>query len=145
MSIDVETSTMIDRPVDAVAPYSADPTNAPSWYAKIESVEWKTDPPVEVGSLVEFVAHFLGRRLQYTYEIVEFVPSERLVMRTAQGPFPMETTYTWSPRGERTLMTLRNRGAPSGFAALVRPVMSIAIRRANNKDLAALKALLEAC
>jgi hypothetical protein len=35
---------------------------------------------------------FLGGRLTYTYEITDFTPGERLVMRTAQGPFPMETT-----------------------------------------------------
>lgn len=91
-----------------------------------------------------FVAHFLGRRLAYTYEVVDLVPGEQLVMRTAQGPFPMETTYTWEPVDDaRTRMTLRNRGEPSGFSKLTAPFMAMAMRRANRKDLAALKALLE--
>ena len=65
-------------------------------------------------------------------------------MRTAQGPFPMETTYTWSraPDGG-TRMTLRNRGEPTGFAKVAAPMMAAAMRRANRKDLARLKALLE--
>jgi hypothetical protein len=97
-----------------------------------------------VGSRMSFVAHFLGRRLAYTYEVVDLVPGERLVMRTAQGPFPMETTYTWQPHGDdATRMTLRNRGEPSGFASLGAPMMAAAIRRANAKDLATLKRLLE--
>ncbi len=127
-----------------MAAYVADPTNAPEWYVNIVSVSWETEPPVRVGSRVAFVARFLGRRLAYTYEIVELVPGERLVMSTAQGPFPMETTYTWDDAGAGTTrMTLRNRGEPSGFAKVSAPLMAGAMRRANTKDLASLKALLE--
>lgn len=144
MKVDVLTETTIDRPVDAVAAYAGDPTNAPEWYANIASVEWETPPPARVGSRVAFAARFLGRTLAYTYELVEVVPGERLVMRTAQGPFPMETTYTWEPAGEGTTrMTLRNRGEPSGFSQVAGPVMAAAMRRANRKDLAALKRILE--
>ena len=144
MPVDVLTETLIDRPLAEVAAYAASPDNAPEWYVNIESVEWKTPPPVAVGSRMAFVAHFLGRRLAYTYEIIDFVPDARLVMRTAEGPFPMETTYTWESAGEQsTRMTLRNRGEPSGFAKIAAPVMAAAMRRANRKDLARLKAILE--
>ena len=144
MAVDVVTEIVIDRPRTQVAEYAADPTNAPQWYVNIESVEWKTPPPVAVGSRMAFVARFLGRRLSYTYEIVDLVPGERLVMRTAEGPFPMETTYTWEPAGEgRTHMTLRNRGEPSGFSRVGAPMMAAAMRRANRKDLSSLKSLLE--
>jgi uncharacterized membrane protein len=144
MAVDVKTEIVIDVPRDRVAGYAGDPTNAPGWYVNIKSVEWKTAPPLAVGSRVAFVARFLGRRLAYTYEVVELVPGERLVMRTAEGPFPMETTYTWEAAGpESTTMTLRNRGEPRGFSKLVAPLMASAMRRANRKDLARLKAVLE--
>lgn len=142
VSVDVVTVATIPRPIAEVSAYAADPGNAPEWYANIDSVEWETDPPVVVGSRVAFVARFLGRRLAYTYEIVEHVPRQRLVMRTAQGPFPMETIYEWEPVAEGTRMTVRNRGVPSGFGALGAPLMSAAMKRANAKDLAALAAVL---
>ena len=144
MAVDVQTEVVINRPASQVADYAGDPSNAPRWYKNIESVDWKTPPPMAVGSKLGFVAHFLGRRLAYTYDVIEFVPGRRLVMRTAEGPFPMETTYTWEPAGEgRTRMTLRNRGNPSGFSKIAGPLMAGAMRRANQKDLENLKRLLE--
>jgi uncharacterized protein YndB with AHSA1/START domain len=144
MAVDVLTEIVINRPLDQVAGYVADPTHAPEWYVNIESVEWKTAPPVRIGSRMAFVARFLGRRLAYTYEVVDLVPGERLVMRTAEGPFPMETTYTWEAVGDgQTRMTLRNRGEPSGFSRVGAPLMASAMRRANRKDLALLKTLME--
>ena len=145
MTVDVTTEIVIHQPIDVVASYAADPTNAPEWYDNIDSVSWKTEARVESGTRVAFAARFLGRRLEYTYELGEVEPGARLVMRTAAGPFPMETTYTWTAvDGASTRMTLRNRGEPAGFSKVVAPFMAPAMRRANRKDLAKLKAILEA-
>jgi uncharacterized membrane protein len=142
--VDVVSEVEIARPRAEVAAYASDPANAPVWYENIESVEWRTEPPAAQGSRVAFVARFLGRRLAYTYEIVELVPDQRMVMRTAEGPFPMETTYTWSDApGGGTRMTLRNRGEPAGFARVGAPMMARSMRKANRNDLAQLKRLLE--
>jgi hypothetical protein len=144
MAVDVTTRDTIHRPIDVVSAYAADPSNACEWYANIEAVEWVTEPPVAVGSRVAFVARFLGRRLAYTYEITELEPGDRLVMQTAEGPFPMETTYTWTAVDDAsTEMTLRNAGQPRGFSKLVTPFMAMAMHRANRKDLTALRRILE--
>ena len=144
MVVDVETSIEIDAPRKDVAALASDPENAPRWYVNITSVTWETAPPAEVGSRIAFVAHFLGRRIAYTYEVRELVRDERFVMSTAEGPFPMRTTYTWTDTATGgTRMTLRNEGEPSGFGQLAAPVMAAAMRRANRKDLAALKTLVE--
>lgn len=144
MAIEVSTEIEIRRPRPQVASFASDPGNAPSWYENIETVEWRTPPPATVGSRVAFVARFLGRRLAYTYEVTELVPDERFVMATSEGPFPMETTYTWEDiPGGATRMRLINRGAPSGFPALLASLMGPAVRRANRKDLARLKTILE--
>ena len=144
MAVDVVTEIEIARPREEVAAFAADPSNATAWYKNIKAVAWETPPPVAVGSKLRFRAQFLGRRLEYTYEVRELDAARRFVMATAQGPFPMETTYAWDDAAPgRTKMTLRNRGEPSGFAAVTAPVMMLAMRRANEADLRRLKALLE--
>jgi hypothetical protein len=138
------TETTINRPVETVSAFAADPDNATKWYRNIRSVEWKTPRPLGIGSLLAFKARFLGRELAYTYEVVEHVPGKRFVMRTADGPFPMETTYEWERINDRsTRMKLQNRGVPSGFSRLFAPFMERMMRRENLKDLELLKRLLE--
>ena len=144
MNVDVVTNIEIDKPRSDVAAFAGEPDNAPAWYQNIQSVEWITQGPMAIGSQVAFVARFLGRRLAYTYEIRELVPGHRLRMSTSDGPFAMETTYTWTDTaGGGTLMGLRNRGTPSGFAQMAAPAMAGAMQRANRNDLARLKFLLE--
>ncbi len=128
-----------------MAAFACDPDNATAWYENIKAVEWKTPKPLAVGSKIAFVAAFLCRRLEYTYEVRELVPGERFVMATAEGPFPMETTYEWADTAAGgTKMTLRNRGEPAGFSKIAAPMLASAMRRANRKDLERLKAILEA-
>ena len=145
MTVDVATSIETERPRSVVASYASDPGNATQWYVNIKSVEWKTPPPAVVGSRIVFIARFLGRRIAYTYEVRDVAPEERFVMSTAEGPIPMKTIYTWedTPSGG-TRMTLRNVGQPSGFGKVAAPVMSSAMRRANQRDLSRLKEILEA-
>jgi hypothetical protein len=143
LSVDVVTEARIARPRAEVAAFACDPDNAARWYENITSVQWETAPPLAVGSRIAFVARFLGRPLSYTYEVREHVPGERFVMSTSEGPFPMETTYEFSDAGDGTLMRLRNRGEPSGFANVAAPLMARSMRRANRKDLDNLKELLE--
>ena len=144
MEVDVASDIEIERPRSAVAAFAADPANATAWYGNIVSSSLETPGPLALGSRIAFEARFLGRALRYTYEVRDLVPGERLVMSAEQGPFPMETTYTWEDApGGGTRMTLRNRGQPAGFKKFLGPALARAMRAANRKDLEALKSLLE--
>src|SRR5690242_3777426 len=132
MPVDVQTEIDIARPRAEVADYACDPDNVTAWYENIEAVEWKSPRPLAVGSRIAFTAQFMGRRLSYTYAVEEIVPGERFVMSTAEGPFPMETSYGWSDTASGgTTMTLRNRGEPAGFSKTAAPLIARAMRRAN--------------
>lgn len=142
--VDVITRVSIAAPKEKVSQYATDPDNAPAWYKNIESVQWKTSKPLRVGSQVVFKAIFLGKELIYTYEVEKYIPGQQLVMRTSEGPFPMQTTYQWEAIDDHScLMTLRNTGKPAGFSKLFAPFMEMAMRNANKKDLGVLKAIME--
>jgi len=142
--VDVITEITINRPLEKVATYASNPENAPEWYVNIQSAEWKTEKMVKKGSQIAFKANFLGRELAYIYEITEFQPGGKLVMKTSAGPFPMETIYTWeSIESDVTRMTLRNRGNPKGFSKFFSPLMTTMMKRANMKDLKKIKEILE--
>jgi len=142
--VDIKTETIISKPRSEVSAYAADPDNATKWYVNISTVEWRTQPPLQKGSKVAFKARFLGKNLEYVYEITGYIPGEKLVMQTAQGPFPMKTTYLWEEIDPATTrMILRNTGFPRGFSKWFAPFMGYAMKRANAKDLRRLKQLLE--
>jgi hypothetical protein len=142
--VDVITHITIHAPVEKVASFAAEPDNAPKWYKNIKSVTWKTPKPLQEGSLLSFTAHFMGRKLEYTYKIKKFIPLHELVMQTSEGPFPMQTTYTWKQVDNNgTYMTLRNTGSPTGFSKLFAPFLAMMMKKANNKDLRQLKEIIE--
>ena len=97
--VNVVTEIDINKPIEIVSAYAANPDNAPEWYINIKSAVWKTEKPLKIGSKVAFVAQFLGKTIAYTYEFTEIVPAKKIVMHTSEGPFPMETTYTWVSLG----------------------------------------------
>ncbi|WP_368188360.1 SRPBCC family protein [Aestuariibius sp. HNIBRBA575] len=143
-SVDITTQIEISAPRGAVYDYAVDPDNAPEWYDNITSMDWVGPAKMSKSARMKFGAKFLGRALSYTYEVVDLVPGDRLVMRSSDGPFSMETSYKWETIGAtKTRMSLRNRGEPTGFTRLFRPFLQGAMRRANQRDLEKLKTLVE--
>jgi hypothetical protein len=117
----------------------------PDWHANIADVMWESPPPLAVGTRISFVTEILSQRLTYTYQVTELVQGELLVISTEEGPFPIETTYTWEEApGGNTVMRLRNRGEPIGLGKKMSArLLARSIRRANEADLRRLKEILE--
>jgi uncharacterized membrane protein len=144
MAVDVTATETIDRPCDEVAAYLRDPANDTRWIGGIRSARLLSPGPVAIGSQVERVATFLGRRVEYVNEITELT-ADRLAMRSVRSPFPMRVTYGHRDTGDSTTeVSVRVEGDAGRFYALVGPLLGLAVRRSITRDLRNLKQLLEA-
>ena len=135
-AVDVSARAEITAPRERVAAYASDPANDPDWIGGIREARWLTVPPLRVGSRVERVARFLGRRIEYVLEVVELEPGRRVAMRSVKAPFPMEVTYAFEDAGEGTSRaSIRVRGEPGRFYALMGPLLGPMVRRSISGDL----------
>jgi uncharacterized membrane protein len=143
MPVDVTATGTIGRPRDEVAAYLRDPANDTSWIGGLRSARLLTPGPVAVGSQVERVASFLGRRVEYVNEVTELT-GERLAMRSLRSPFPMRVTYRHDQASDgATEVSVRVEGNAGRFYALAAPLLGVAVRRSIARDLRNLERVLE--
>lgn len=144
MAVDVSVTGTIMRPHRLVAAYLRDPANDTEWIGGIRSARLLTPGPVGVGSQVERLAVFLGRRVEYVLEITDLTDDE-LAMRSVRSPFPMRVRYGHRDAGGgATRVSLRIQGDAGRFYALAGPLVGAAVRRSIARDLRTLKRVLEA-
>ena len=142
MPVDVTATGTIGRPREEVAAYLQDPANDTSWIGGLRSARLLTPGQVTVGSRVERVASFLGRRVEYVNEITELT-ADRLAMRSMRSPFPMRVTYGHRDAGDSTTdVSVRVQGDAARFYALAAPLLGLAVRRSITRDLRNLKRVL---
>jgi uncharacterized membrane protein len=143
MPVDVMATATIDRPREEVAAYLRDPANDTTWIGGVRSARLLTPEPVRIGSRVERVAGFLGRRVEYVNEVTELT-GDWLVMRSVQSPFPMRVTYGHRQASDgATEVSVRVEGNAGRFYALAAPLLGLAVRRSIARDLRNLKRVLE--
>ena len=143
MSTDVTVETIAAAPRADVAAYAIDWRNDREWIGALSDVRLVTEPPFGVGSRVARVASFLGKRMEYVNEVIELEPGRRLVMRSVRSPFPMTVTYEFADAAGGTSIRIRAQGDVSGFYKLGGRLLSRAVRRSIEKDLARLKTIVE--
>ena len=144
MPVDVQVEVVINKSRGEVAAYAMDPKNDPIWISGIVEAKALTEPPMSLGTQVARLAKFLGKRIEYVLEVVEYEPNSLLAMKSVKGPFPMEVSYWFQESPGGTLAEIHVQGEASGFYSKINgPVMSLAVKRNVTKDLKRLKKLLE--
>lgn len=139
-----EHTVMINRPIEEVFAFAADPAKDPLWQTSIVEIRRDTEGPIEVGSRVTEVRHFLGRRIETTWEVIDYDPPKTSAIKTISGPVPFSGRYSFEPVDGGTRMTFSFETDASGFFKLAEPVMARMIRREIESNSGHLKDLLEA-
>lgn len=144
MSVDVTVEQRIERPREEVARFAMDPANDTRWILALDSARQLTDGQVGVGTRVERVASFLGKRMEYVNEIVEHAPPSRLAMRSVKAPFPLSVEYEFDDAGGgATIARIHTAGEGGRFYLLAGPALGRMVRHGVERDLAELKRLME--
>lgn len=144
MAIDVTAATDIARPPEEVAAFAMEAENDTRWIGGISSARRLTPGPTVVGTRVERVASFMGRRIDYVMEVAELDPGRKVVLRSIKSPFPMKVTYSFEPNGGGTRASVRVEGEAEGFYKLAGGLMGPSVRKNLNGDVRRLKEIMEA-
>ena len=142
--MDVQVQRVIERPREEVARYAMAPEHEPAWIGGIKESRMVTEPPVRVGTEVERVATFLGKRIDYALKVTEHEPGRVIVMDSVRGPLRMRVTYAFEDApGGGTRVINHVEGESSGFYGLADPLIALQVRRSLRRDLHTLKRLME--
>lgn len=141
------TKTVIDidimKPPEEVFAYITNFENNPKWQGGMKSCKFTSEGPLGVGTTYEQVASFLGRPILTTFEVIEYKPNRSVKFVSRQSTFPLHILRSVEPIEGGTHVHAVIEGEPTGFFALLGPLLNPMVTRSINKDYAKLKQLLE--
>ncbi len=141
----VEESVLIARSPEEVFDYVSTAQNVPVWDSSIMEAEQVDSGPLRVGSRWRGVSKILGRRFEWTTELVEFDPPERTLSRAVEGKLHFTVTNTFQPEAGGTRFTYKvdaESGLGGIFGRVADPIVEKAQRRTVRANLDTLAELL---
>ncbi len=139
----METSVVIDRPIEEVFEYATNPENDTKWQSGILESGLVSDGPVGVGSVTREVRTFLGRRLESTSEITEYEPNAKLAFKSTSGPIQYHAQLLFEPVQGGTKLTITGEADTAGFFKLAEGLVVRQFEKEMQAALASLKGILE--
>lgn len=141
--INLELSTLVDRPLEDVFNFLSNPLNLPKWQAMIASIEQATPDPNAVGSKYNVHAEVLGRHIDGLMEIIAYEPPTKFGFTNRAGPMQVRVTITLKPVGTGAKITINAQGNPGGVFKLAEGALAHQIKGQMEANLARLKTVLE--
>jgi uncharacterized protein YndB with AHSA1/START domain len=124
MAITLQSSTLIDRPVEKVFAFLSLPANHARFIpGMLEFNQTSAGPFGQVGATVRGRRRLLGRSMDLPYEITQYEPNRGLAMKGRMGPVSFEDGYRLEPAGNETRVTFWLRFMPAGAMILAMPIL----------------------
>ena len=141
--IQVEASVVISRPPEEVFAYISNFENNPRWQGGMKEARFTSQGPLGVGSTYAQVATFLGRRVESTFEVVDYQPNRLIKATSTSGSFPITFTRIVEPVDHGTKVSAIVEGDAAGFFKLAQPLLARMVQRSVDADYTNLKDILE--
>jgi len=138
----LEISTVINRPVDQVFAFLADPAKQPMWQSNLLEIEQLTDGPMRVGTRIRELRRLGRRPTAYQAEVTAFVLNQRFALQVITGP-RVTLSYAFEPEEGGTRLRYQFVMRPSGMLRVLEPLIVRSLRKQSSSDFAKLKHILE--
>jgi uncharacterized membrane protein len=142
--INLNVSTMIYRPIGQVFDFVSTPENDFQWqYGILESAKLSGGTS-KIGTLFRSVGHSIGRRIESTFEVIEYIPNRKYGFKSLSGPLQSQTFYTFEIASGSTKVSVSTQTNPVNFFQIGEGVLEKKMKKQLKEDLAMLKEILEA-
>ena len=132
----------LNRPVDQVFAYLADPRNLPTWQSDLIEIEPLTEGPLRAGSQIREVRRMGQRQAENRAEVQVFEPNKRLALKTTTQP-QVTVSYAFEPHNGGTRIRYEFTMLTAGLMRLLEPLIAGAIRKQSDQDFEKLKRVLD--
>jgi hypothetical protein len=144
MSFGARAEIEINKPIEVVKQFVFEPTNEPYWIRGVIESHMLSVRPVGRGTQVQQIRKFMGRTIEYVYEMTEYDPAGHIKMISLNGPVSMEVEYfVEKSHDNKTIFRQSVIGIFSGYYRIINFLASGVMRKDLNKDMAHLKGILE--
>lgn len=142
--VNVETSVLINQPIEKVFEFVTTPENDAQWYIGVESRDHTPGEPAGVGSTSQSTMRFLGVEVTVTWEVTEYEPPTKIEVKSIEGPVSIEAEYTFEAITEgQTKVTVEGEADVAGLFSLAEPLVERMAQRQWEASFENLKDVLE--
>lgn len=137
-----EVSVHLNRPVDQVFAFLADPAKQPSWQSNLIEIEQLTEGPMRVGTRIREVRRLGRRPTAYQAEVIVFEPNKHFSLRVITGP-RVTLTYAFEAEEGGTRLRYQFVMRTGGMMRVLEPLIVRSLRKQTSSDFEKLRDILE--
>ena len=141
--ISVESSIMINKPVEEVFAFTTNAENNAKWQDGVIESRVSKETSDMVGTVVTDVRQLFGRKLESQLEVIAYEPNKKTVLKIIKGPVKMEITQSYEVVAGGTKISVKMEGEPGGFFKLVGGALEKQVQEQNDRNFQNLKKILE--
>ena len=142
----IDETVVIARPAEEVFDFLALAEYLPRWDSSVLECVQVGSGPVTVGTRYRGASRIVGRRIEWTTEVTEFVPGVRMTSRSVEGPLTFTVSYEVSSCPAGTTLRYRlaaESGLGGAFGRALEPIVQRAQTKVVRANLDTLVRLLE--
>ncbi len=141
--IRLNSNKLIYKPIREIFDFISTPENDFQWQYGTLACAWTSENVKRVGASFRSIGHFLGRRMESTYEITDFEPIRKYGFKSLSGPMQSFTLYTLEMAGGATRIDVSTRANAVNLFQADEGILEKQMKKQLKENLEMLKEILE--